>query len=134
MISTFTAFFDANVFYGARLRSLVVYAAQTKLFRARWSDMVHDEWVRNLLKNRPDLTAEDLIRTRDLMNAAVPDCIVTGFEPFMNCIDLPDEGDRHVVAAAIMTRANVIVTFNLKHFPEATMEGFRIHTKHPDEF
>ena len=35
MISTFTAFFDANVFYGARLRSLVLYAAQTKLFRAR---------------------------------------------------------------------------------------------------
>lgn len=134
MISTFTAFFDANVFYGARLRSLVVYAAQTKLFRARWSDTVHDEWVRNLLKNRPDLKAEDLIRTRELMNAAVPDCIVTGFEPFMNCLELPDEGDRHVVAAAIMTRANVIVTFNLKHFPSEAIEGFRIHTKHPDEF
>lgn len=134
MISTFTAFFDANVFYGARLRSLIVYAAQTKLFRARWSEMVHEEWVRNLLKNRQDLKAEDLIRIRELMNAAVPDCIVTGFEPLMNCIALPDDDDRHIVAAAIMTRANVIVTFNLKHFPTYTLEGFRIHTKHPDEF
>ncbi len=134
MISTFTAFFDANVFYGARLRSLVVFAAQTKLFRARWSNTVHDEWVRNLLKNRSDLKAEDLIRTRECMNAAVPDCIVTGFEPLMGCLDLPDEDDRHVVAAAIMTRANVVVTFNLQHFPNETMERFRIHTKHPDEF
>lgn len=134
MISTFTAFFDANVFYGARLRSLMVYAAQTKLFRARWSDMVHDEWVRNLIQNRPDLRPENLDRTQRLMNAAVPDCLVTGFEPLVAGIDLPDPDDRHVVAAAIMTRANVIVTFNLSDFPEATMEGFRIHTKHPDEF
>jgi hypothetical protein len=55
VISTFTAFFDANVFYGARLRSLVLFLAQTKLFRARWSDRVHGEWIRNLLENRPDL-------------------------------------------------------------------------------
>lgn len=134
MISTFTAFFDANVFYGARLRSLVLYTAQTKLFRARWSDMVHDEWVRNLLRNRPDLQPGDLARTRDLMNASVPDCLVSGYEPLIPCIDLPDPDDRHVVAAAIMTRANVIVTFNLKDFPLASIEGFRIHTKHPDAF
>lgn len=134
MISTFTAFFDANVFYGARLRSLVLYTAQTKLYRARWSDMVHDEWVRNLIKNRPDLSPEKLNRTRELMNLAVPDCLVTGFEPLMAGIELPDANDRHVVAAAIMTRANVVVTFNLDDFPEAIMDGFRIHTKHPDQF
>jgi predicted nucleic acid-binding protein len=134
MISTFTAFFDANVFYGARLRSLVLYAAQTKLFRARWSDMVHDEWVRNLLMNRPDLKPESLVKTRELMNSAVPDCLVSGFEPFMQCLDLPDPDDRHVLAAAILARADVVVTFNLKDFPAATLEGFRIHTKHPDAF
>lgn len=134
MISTFTAFFDANVFYGARLRSLVLYIAQTKLFRARWSDMVHDEWVRNLVSNRTDLQPESLKRTRELMNAAVPDCLVTGFQPLIGGIDLPDPDDRHVVAAAIMTRANVVVTFNQKDFPEEIMETFRLHTKHPDDF
>jgi hypothetical protein len=60
MISTFTAFIDANIFYGARLRSLVLFVAQTKLFRARWTERVHDEWVRNLILNRPDLKPEDL--------------------------------------------------------------------------
>lgn len=134
MISTFTAFFDANVFYGARLRSLVLFVAQTKLFRARWSDSVHDEWIRTLLKNRPDLQPEDLDRTRSLMNAAVPDCLVTGYEPLMRGIELPDPDDRHVVAAALMTRANVIVTFNQKDFPSGVMEQFRLHTKHPDDF
>jgi len=73
MISTFTAFFDANVFYGARLRSLILHLAQTKIFRARWSEHIHDEWIRNLLANRPDLTAASLERTRHLMDEAVLD-------------------------------------------------------------
>lgn len=134
MISTFTAFIDANVFYGARLRSLVLFVAQTKLFRARWSEQVHDEWVRNLIKNRPELKPEDLLRTRALMNKAVPDCVVEGYESLINGVELPDLDDRHIVAAAIMTRANVIVTFNQRDFPDEALEKFRLHTKHPDDF
>lgn len=134
MISTFTAFFDANVFYGARLRSLVLYIAQTKLFRARWSELVHDEWIRNLIAARPDLTPEKLQRSRDQMNAAVPDCLVTDFECLIPSIELPDMDDRHIVAAAIMTRAHTIVTFNLRDFPCEQIEKFRLHAKHPDEF
>jgi len=134
MISTFTAFFDANVFYGARLRSLVLFVAQSKIFRARWSEQIHDEWVRNLLLNRPDLKAEDLAKTRQLMNAAVPDCVVDGYQPLIAGLTLPDADDRHVLAAAIITRANVIVTFNEKDFPKELIEPFRLHTKHPDEF
>lgn len=134
MISTFTAFIDANVFYGARLRSLVLYVAQTKLFRARWSTDVHDEWVRNLIKNRPDLKPEDLLRTRSKMDAAIPDCLVEGYEPLIAGLALPDPDDRHILAAAIMTRANVIVTFNQSDFPPDTLERFRLHTKHPDDF
>lgn len=134
MISTFTAFFDANVFYGARLRSLVLFLAQTKLFRARWSEAVHDEWVANLLRNRPDLDAASLQRTRNAMNDAVPDCVVEGYESLMTGLSLPDPDDRHVLAAAIMTRASVIVTFNLDDFPAAVLSPCRLHAKHPDDF
>jgi hypothetical protein len=58
MISTFTAFIDANVFYGARLRSLVLFVAQTKLYRAKWSERVNDEWVDAVVRKakRPSLT------------------------------------------------------------------------------
>jgi len=134
MISTFTAFIDANVFYGARLRSLVLFVAQSKLFRARWSEKIHDEWISNLLANRSDLKDADFARTRAAMNASVPDCLVEGYESLMTGLNLPDQDDRHVVAAAIMTRANVIVTFNEKDFPSNILKPLRLHAKHPDEF
>jgi hypothetical protein len=110
VISTFTAFSDANVFYGARLRSLVVELAQTKLFRARWSEHVHDEWIRNLLRNRPDLSAASLERTRRSMDASVLDCLVTGYAELIETLTLPDPDDRHVLAAAIIGRAAATVT------------------------
>lgn len=58
-------------------------------FRARWSTRIHDEWKRNLLMNRPDLTAEQLDRTSDLMDRAIPGALVTGFEPLMAGLSLP---------------------------------------------
>ena len=134
MISTFTAFIDANVFYGARLRSLVLYLAQTKLFRARWSDRVHEEWIRNLLQNRPDLHAGDLVRTRQLMDASVPDALVTGYEPLIEAMVMPDPNDRHVLAAAVVCKASCIVTFNISDFPPERLAPYGLHTVHPDDF
>lgn len=134
MISIFTAFFDANAFYGARLRSLLLTLAQTKQFRARWSASVQDEWVGHLKSNRPDLDPAKIDQTRALMDAAVPDCLVTGFEPLIPALALPDPKDRHVLAAAIVCRANCIVTFNLADFPAASIANFGIHAVHPDEF
>ncbi len=134
MISTFTAFFDANVFYGARLRSLILFLAQTKLFRARWSDRVHDEWIRNLLEKRPSLQRADLMRTRQLMDAAVLDALVTGYEPLINAMDLPDPDDRHVLAAAVVCKASCIVTFNILDFPEESLMPYGLHAVHPDDF
>jgi hypothetical protein len=46
MISTFTALFDSNVLYGARIRSLLMELAMTGLFRARWSPDINREWLR----------------------------------------------------------------------------------------
>jgi len=134
MISTFTAFFDANVFYGARLRSLVVELAQTGLFRARWSEEIHQEWISNLLKNRPDLKAVDLEKTRRQMDSAVLDCLVSGYESLVPCLALPDADDRHVLAAAILGKASVIVTFNVADFPDKELSKYGIHVRHADDF
>jgi hypothetical protein len=111
-----------------------MHVALTDLYRAKWTYMIHDEWIRNLLKNRPDLTKESLERTRDLMDAHVRDCLVTGFQDLIEAITLPDAGDRHVVAAAICSDADVIVTFNLKHYPESAIARYGIEAQHPDEF
>ena len=96
---TTVAFLDASVLYPAPLRDLLLELAVSDLFRAKWSASVHEEWIRALLRNRPDLTAERLERTRRLMDAHVRDALVTGFEDLIGGIELPDH-DRHVVAAA----------------------------------
>lgn len=104
------------------------------LFRARWSDEIHREWKRNLLIKRPDLNLEQLDRTSRLMNQAIPDALVTGYEPLVEGIEMPDPDDRHVLAAAIRCNASVIVTFNEKDFPDTTLAPFSIEAQHPDEF
>ena len=103
-------------------------------FRARWSAQIHQEWKRNLLLNRRDLTPEQVDRTSELMDRAIPDGLVTGHESLISGLQLPDADDRHVLAAAIRCNASVIVTFNLKDFPSATLAPFGIEAQHPDEF
>lgn len=134
MPSTFTAFIDANVFFGARLRSLMMEVAATGLFRARWSPDVHREWMEAVVARRPDITIADLEPTRASMDAAVPDSLVTGYEGLIDALTLPDPDDRHVLAAAILCRADVIVTFNQKDFPAKELERYGIHTRSPDRF
>ena len=82
----------------APLRDLLLELAVSDLFRAKWSASVHEEWIRALLRSRPDLTAERLERTRRLMDAHVRDALVTGFEDLIGEIVLPDPDDRHVLA------------------------------------
>lgn len=133
-MAVLTALFDACVLYPAPLRDLLMWLALTGLFRARWSDTIHEEWISNLLAGRPDLTRERLERTRELMNRAVPDCLVTGYEDLVAGLALPDPGDRHVLAAAIRGGADVIVTFNLADFPAEPLAPHRIEAQHPDDF
>lgn len=72
-MATFTALFDACLLYPAPLRDLLMRVAMTDLFRARWTDEIHEEWIRAVLRNRADLTRKQLERTRSLMNAHVRD-------------------------------------------------------------
>ena len=111
-----------------------MWLALTDLFKARWTDEIHDEWIRNVLENRPDLTLSQLTRTKNLMNANVRDCLVTGYESLIPTLELPDPGDRHVLAAAIRVGADFIVTFNLKDFPASALGTYGVEAIHPDEF
>ena len=129
-----TAVYDANILYPAPLRDLFIRLAQAGLVRARWTETIHDEWIRNVLKDNPQLSAERLARTRTLMNEAVRDCLVTGYEDLIESLSLPDPDDRHVLAAAIRAGAEVIVTYNLKDFPAETLARFDIEAQHPDDF
>lgn len=134
MNSNFTVVYDACVLYPAPLRDLLMRLALTDRFRARWSNTIHDEWIRNLLKQRPELDAAALEKTRTLMNSSVRDSLVEGFEHLIPAIELPDENDRHVVAAAIHSGAETIITFNLKDFPAKALGRYNLEAQHPDDF
>ena len=132
--SPFTVIYDACVLYPAPLRDFLMWLALSGRFRARWSAQIHEEWKRNLLKNRSDITPEQLDRTSALMDRAIPDALVTGHDVLVPGLNLPDADDRHVLAAAIRCNASVIVTFNERDFPESVLAPFGIEAQHPDEF
>ncbi len=130
----FIVIYDACVLFPAPLRDLLIRIAGTGVVRARWTETILDECFRTILEQRPDLTPERLARTRFLMNKAIPDCLVTGYEDLIASLHLPDQNDRHVLAAAIRAGAQSIVTFNLKDFPDQALSQYGIEAKHPDAF
>jgi predicted nucleic acid-binding protein len=130
----FVVLYDANVLYGGLVRDLLVRVGIGGLVQAKWTSEILDEAFENLKTNRPNLEPARLRRTRDMMNNAVRDCLVTGYEPLIAGLTLPDPDDRHVLAAAIRAGAQLIVTDNLTHFPEAQLQPFGIAAQGPDEF
>lgn len=133
-MSAFIVVYDACVLYPAPLRDLLMRVATKGLVQAKWTDEIHEEWIRNLLEDRPDLTEEQLRRTQSLMNRAVPDCLVTGYEALVPALELPDPDDRHVLAAAIRAGAQTIVTSNIGHFPKRVLAQYDIEAENPDAF
>lgn len=126
--------YDACVLYPAPLRDLLMHLAITDMYQAKWTNAIHDEWIRNVLHNRKDLKISQLMRTKDLMNKHVRDCLIDGYEYLIPKLKLPDLNDRHVLAAAIRSSAKIIVTYNLKDFPTSILETYGIVAQHPDKF
>lgn len=111
-----TALLDANVLYPAPLRDLFLQLAVTDIFKAKWSADIHREWIEALLRNEPQRDRAVLERTRDLMDKATRDSLVSGYEPLIAALSLPDPDDRHVLAAAIAGRCDAIVIQNPRGF------------------
>jgi len=106
----FTVIYDACVLFPAPLRDLLMRVAHAGLVRARWSDAILDECFHNIAASRPDLDSIVLDRTRRLMNAAIADALVTGYEHLVGALALPDPDDRHVLAAAIRSGGSILAT------------------------
>jgi predicted nucleic acid-binding protein len=128
------ALLDANVLYSAPVRDLLLTLAAADLLVPHWSDEIHNEWIRNLLQARPDITPQMLARTRAAMDAAFPEALVQRYDWRIPSLHLPDPGDLHVLAAAIEARAQAIITFNLRDFPPSILRTHGLVAVHPDTF
>jgi hypothetical protein len=134
MGGTFRAFLDASVLYPVSLRNLLMRLTLAGLYQARWSPHVHDEWIRSVLRDHPGIPPARLNDLRAAMDERSQDSLVTGYEQLIDSLHLPDHNDRHVLAAAIIGRADVIVTRNLRDFPDEALFRYNIEAQHPDEF
>ncbi len=130
----FVVMYDANVLFPNTLRDLLIRVAISGLVQAKWTDQILDEMTAALRKRRPDIYEEKLQELRRRITSAVPDCLVTGYEGVADGLKLPDESDRHVIAAAMYAKAQVIVTRNLRHFPDDVLAPHGIEAKSPDDF
>jgi len=126
--------YDACVLYPAPLRDLLMHLAMTGVFRACWSNDIHEEWMSSVLKNHPHLSREQLQRTRQLMDAHALDCLIEGYEHLIETLPLKDKNDRHVLAAAIHGNVSRMITFNLRDFPKSILDDYEIEAVHPDDF
>lgn len=134
MTGSFIVVYDACVLYPMILRDLLLRLASTDLFMAKWTNAIHEEWNRSVLKNRSDLTRDKLEKIRILMDQSTIDSLIYDYEHLINELNLPDPNDRHVLAAAIHAKASIIVTLNLKDFPPANLSQYKIEACHPDDF
>jgi len=129
----FAVVIDACVLFPNFLRDTVLTLAEQELFRPLWSEAILAEVRRNVLAKR-DVDPDAFDRTLALMNNAFDDATVGDWEPLVAGLDLPDPGDRHVLAAAIAGGAQSIATFNLADFPAERLEPHNIEAVHPDAF
>lgn len=129
----FVVVYDACALYGNTVRNLLIRLAQARLVQAKWTNRILDE-LDQALADKLRIPEEKRQRLRRLMNAAIADCLVDGYEPLIDGLKLPDPDDRHVLAAAIKAGAQVIVTANVADFPADYLDQWGVEVKSPDDF
>lgn len=128
----FTAVLDTNVIYPIACRDLLFWFAAYDLYTPKWSGHIFDEWKD--VMQRKGVSADEAKKRVEKANLAFPDALVQNYDGLIEHLILKDEKDRHVLAAAIKTNANVIVTNNLKDFPEEYLQRFSLKAKTADDF
>lgn len=128
----FTCVLDTNVIYPIEYRDILLWFASYDLFTPKWSRNIFVEWERVMKEKGVD--QKGIARRVGFVEKAFPDAMVENYESLIDKLELPDEDDRHILAAAIKTNANVIVTQNLKDFPDDVLCQYSLKAKSCDDF
>ncbi len=130
-MSSFGAVLDANVLFPASLRDTLFRTADAGLYRLQLTDGILEEMRRNLVKK--GMSEHKAQRLVDVVKDIYQEAMVTDYHLLINSMP-NDKKDRHVLAAAVKSGAQVIVTQNLKDFPRNLLAPFEIEAQSPDEF
>ncbi|MDQ1074192.1 MULTISPECIES: PIN domain-containing protein [Microbacterium] len=130
----FTAFLDACVLVPIAPCDTPLRMADCGAFRPLWSEAVEEEVLRALCEIHPDIDPGRFYSRFRSMNEAFEDARVSGWEPLVEGLELPDPNDRRVLAAAIRGRADVIVTENVRDFPTTALAPLGLEAVRLDDF
>jgi len=128
----FTCVLDTNVIVPIEIRDLLFWFAYYDLYTPKWSKHIFEEW--ESVMERMNVEPSERVKRIGKAHSAFPDALVKNYEGLVESLNLPDEKDRHVLAAAIKANANVIVTNNLKDFPAEYLATFGLSSKGVDDF
>ena len=132
MNPNFTVILDACVLVPAALRDTLLRLAEKRLFLPKWTDAIIAE-LTTTLENKLEKTPEQTSHLVSELERHFKDAWVDEYASLISsCTN--DKKDRHVLAAAIKSDSELIVTFNLRHFPEASLKPWKVYVSHPDEF
>lgn len=128
----FICVLDTNVIYPIEIRDILFWFAYYDMYTPKWSKHIFNEWS-NVMKSK-GISDEEALKRVNKADLAFPDALVTNYSGLIGNLKLPDPKDCHVLAAAIKTNANVIVTNNVKHFPKNYLASFGLTAKTADDF
>jgi predicted nucleic acid-binding protein len=129
----YAALLDACVLVGGGLRDTLLRLAETpRLYIPKWSAEIISE-MSGVLERKFSKTAAQTTHLEYELKKAFPESWTVGYKDLEPSLTNQDK-DRHVLAAAIRSGSQAIVTFNLKHFPQKALEPYDIEAVHPDEF
>jgi predicted nucleic acid-binding protein len=112
--------------------TLLRMAEAPRLYLPKWPRTIMDEVTRNLIA-KWDMASEKAHRREEELRLHFPEAWVEGFEPIIGVVT-NDPGDRHVLAAAVRSHSELIVTYNRRHFPAASLQPWEIDVQGPSAF
>lgn len=124
---------DACVLFPSVLRDILLGLAARGLYEPVWSERILGEWLRAIPRLGPEAVAEAM-RDAGAMRAAFPRAMQAPQPALESRLVLPDPGDLHVLAVAIASGADAILTFNAGDFPRHVLAAEGIERRDPDGF
>lgn len=125
---------DANVLFPASIRDVLLSIADEGLIQPHWSPRIHDEWSRNFIDKNPHVDPDNIAETIRVMDDVFPGASIDNYQHWEAFLKLPDPDDIHILAVALESGAEFIVTFNLSDFPSSELDKFGVQAISPDDF